>query len=209
MKIGIIVAMDKELEQLREVVAGGSRRNSIVLQKCGIGKVNSAIGAMRMIDAHHPDLIISSGCAGGASDCLHIGSLVVGSAVAYHDVYCGPETAAGQVQGLPARYEAPSELVAKATEIGAVAGLIASGDWFVTGASEMLAVKRRQPEAIAVDMESCSIAQVCYLKNVPFLSLRIISDLPLSDNNTQQYHDFWAQMANGSFEATKSFLAQL
>ncbi len=209
MKIGIIVAMDKELEQLREVVAGGSRRHCIVLQKCGIGKVNAAIGAMRMIETYHPDLIVSSGCAGGAADGLHIGQLVAGSTVAYHDVYCGPETAAGQVQGLPARYDAPAALIAKAEAVGAKTGLIASGDWFVSSAAEMHAIKQRQPEAIAVDMESAAIAQVCHMNGVPFLSLRIISDLPLSDENIEQYADFWSQMANNSFQATKVFLARL
>ena len=56
MKIGIIVAMDKELEQLRRVFEGSQVR----IDKCGIGKVNAALGAQRMINEYHPDCIISS-----------------------------------------------------------------------------------------------------------------------------------------------------
>ena len=61
MKIGIIVAMDKELEQLRKVF----NDSDVLVQKCGIGKVNAAVGAAEMIRTWKPDVIISSGCAGG------------------------------------------------------------------------------------------------------------------------------------------------
>ena len=64
MKIGIIVAMDKELHQLRQLFSDGNVR----VEKCGIGKVNAALGAQRMINEFHPDCIISSGCAGGNGD---------------------------------------------------------------------------------------------------------------------------------------------
>ena len=46
MKIGIIVAMDKEFAQLEKVFHNDK---NIIIQKCGIGKVNSAIGATKMI----------------------------------------------------------------------------------------------------------------------------------------------------------------
>ena len=58
MKIGIIVAMDKELKQLQSLFNDGNVR----VEKCGIGKVNAALGAQRMINEFHPDVIISSGC---------------------------------------------------------------------------------------------------------------------------------------------------
>ena len=60
MKIGIIVAMDKELRQLQQLFCNENVR----VEKCGIGKVNAALGAQRMINEFHPDVIISSGCAG-------------------------------------------------------------------------------------------------------------------------------------------------
>ena len=70
MKIGIIVAMDKELHQLQQLFNDGN----VLVQKCGIGKVNAALGAQRMINEFHPDCIISSGCAGGNGDdiCPHV-----------------------------------------------------------------------------------------------------------------------------------------
>lgn len=57
MKIGIIVAMDKELKQLKQLFSDENVR----VEKCGIGKVNAALGAQRLINEFHPDVIISSG----------------------------------------------------------------------------------------------------------------------------------------------------
>ena len=56
MKIGVIVAMEKELRQLRDVFS----EDEVVVQQCGIGKVNAAIGTMEMIGKHHPNIIIST-----------------------------------------------------------------------------------------------------------------------------------------------------
>lgn len=101
MKIGIIVAMDKELSQLQQLF----NQDNVRVEKCGIGKVNAALGAQRMIYEFHPDVIISSGCAGGNGDDINIQDIIVGSEVTYHDVYCGKAiddiTVYGQVQGLP------------------------------------------------------------------------------------------------------------
>ena len=111
MKIGIIVAMDKELHQLQQLFNDGN----VLVQKCGIGKVNAALGAQRMINEFHPDCIISSGCAGGNGDDINIQDVVVSSELCYHDVYCGRAidntTVYGQVQGLPARYQADVHLM--------------------------------------------------------------------------------------------------
>ena len=138
MKIGIIVAMDKEYAQLKEIAAS-IQKHEIVLAKCGIGKVNAALGAAEMIRQHHPDIIISSGCAGGNGDDINIQDVVVSSQLVYHDVYCGKAvddtTIYGQVQGLPARFEADAHLleVAKSLNLQSSTlnlhpGLIVTGD---------------------------------------------------------------------------------
>ena len=86
MKIGIIVAMDKELRQLQSLFSDGNIR----VEKCGIGKVNAALGAQRMINEFHPDAIISSGCAGGNGDDVQIQDVVASTELCYHDVYVVP-----------------------------------------------------------------------------------------------------------------------
>ncbi len=225
-KIGLIVAMDKESAQLRtlldeayteqhnhkDFVIGTLEGTTVILQQCGIGKVNSAIGAVEMIDCYHPDLLISTGVAGGADISLNPLDVVVASSCAYHDAYCGQEVAYGQIIGMPPRFKAPASLVEKALALRAPegvkikSGLTVSGEWFVDSREKMAAILERFPEAVAVDMESCAIAQTCLIYKTPFISFRIISDVPLKDNHGAQYFDFWNRMAEGSFETTREFL---
>lgn len=209
MKIGMIVAMDKELKQLRPLFP----ENKVILQKSGIGKVNAAIQTVEMIQQYKPDVIISSGCAGGNGDDVNVQDVVVSSELAYHDVYCGTAidstTVYGQVQGLPARYQADPYLLEKALLTGAKPGLIVTGDWFVDSKDKMLEIISHFPEAKAVDMESCAIAQACYINKVPFISFRVISDIPLRDTDASQYHNFWDTIAENSFQVTKAFIESL
>lgn len=214
MKIGIIVAMDRELHQLQSLFNGGN----VMVQKCGIGKVNAALGAQRMINEFHPDAIVSSGCAGGHGDGVSVQDIVVSTELTYHDVYCGAAvdniTQYGQVQGLPARYQADPWLLEKATTLSLDGvrlhqGLIVTGDWFVDSKEKMRDIVGHFPDAKAVDMESCAIAQTCYLNRVPFISFRVVSDTPLHDTDASQYHNFWDTVAERSFLTTRQFVESL
>ena len=228
MKIGIIIAMDKEFRRISEQLDGlkveidGGRKfvtgrlgdNELVLHQCGIGKVNAAIGASEMIRRYNPDLMVSTGCAGGGRTDMEVMDIVASTELAYHDVYCGEamgKTVYGQVQGMPARYTSPSELVEKAKSVSprVHAGLIVTGDWFVDSKEKMREIVGHFPEAAAVDMESAAIAQTCHIYGIPFISFRVISDIPLKDTNASQYHDFWNTVADNSFETTKEFLLKI
>jgi adenosylhomocysteine nucleosidase len=44
---------------------------------------------------------------------------------------------------------------------------------------------------------------------VPFISFRVISDIPLRDTDASQYHDFWDTIAQNSFQVTKTFIESL
>jgi adenosylhomocysteine nucleosidase len=224
MKIGIIVAMEKEMAHLQALIEGAVveeylgktfvcgriGEKEVVMQQCGIGKVNAAIGTMEMIYHYSPDLIVSSGCAGGADTNLKVTDVVVGTTYTFHDVYCGSEVAYGQMVGMPVCYHADERLVKTALNLGndvrVHAGMIVSGDWFVDSKDKMREILSHFPDATAVDMESCAIAQTCYLCHVPFVSFRVISDIPLLDTDASQYYDFWTRVAEGSFQVTKSFL---
>lgn len=227
MRIGIIVAMDKEFAQLKtllsssetehhngkDFVIGSIGSNEVIMQQCGIGKVNSTIGAVEMIDGYHPDLIISTGVAGGADATLNVKDVVVATECRYHDAYCGKECEYGQLMGMPASFKSPEDFVEKAMNLNCGVhirkGLTVSGEWFVDSKEKMQSILDHFPNAQAVDMESCSIAQTCYLYKTPFISFRIISDVPLKDTDASQYYDFWSQMADGSFNVTKSFLESI
>ena len=227
MTLGIINAMHKEHEQLVGLlqnvkenkvgrfsfVEGTLNNHRLVLMESGIGKVNAAVGAVELIRRYQPDALINTGVAGGIDTCLDVMDVVAGQRVVYHDVDCGPESQSGQVQGLPLYYEADERLYAAAmkvmTETRLHGGLICSGDQFITDKAQLQCIKGRFPEALAVDMESGALAQVCYLYEVPFLSFRIISDTPGADEHFSQYNNFWSDMADKSFGVTKSLLDEI
>lgn len=227
MKIGVIVAMTAEyklvsalLENKMERTIGGIpflegqiSGRSVVLARSGIGKVCSAVGAVEMIRAFQPDCIINTGVAGGIDDSLEVMDIVVGDRTVYHDVWCGEGNEYGQIQGMPACFPADLYLLEKAlalpTDIPLKSGLICSGDRFVTDRESLETIKANFPEGLAVDMESCSLAQVCYLYSVAFLSFRIISDTPGAEDRAGQYRDFWTLAPQKSFQVLKQLIGQL
>ena len=91
MKIGIVVAMDKEFICIKSLlndicqternghtlVTGKIGNNDIIMLQCGIGKVNAAIGTTVLTDYFLPDVVISTGVAGGASTTLNVQEVVV------------------------------------------------------------------------------------------------------------------------------------
>ena len=207
--------MGKEMELLRNLlqneacveadgmsfVKGIVGSTEVVAMQCGIGKVNAAIGAVSLIGRFSPDMVINTGVAGGADPSVNVMDVVVGARVAYHDVWCGPESVLGAVQGLPLYYEAPADWIARVPSRQDVkVGLICSGDQFIDTDEALQRIKGSFPEAMAVDMESGAIAQVCHIKQVPFLSMRVISDSPgAGHNNTVQYEDCWTDAPAQSF----------
>lgn len=226
MKTGIIVAMDKELQLLLPLLDSSMTAveingftfyqgliggKEVVVGKCGIGKVNAAIGALTMIDTFHPSLIINSGVAGGTGSGnppLDILDVLMPSAIAYHDVWCGPGTVPGHAAGCPAMFECPLGDDVRAA-IGAKDGLLASGDIFVDDRQVLDRILKLYPEASAVDMESAAIAQVCHLKDVPFVCLRVISDTPGEEGNAAAYSNFWTAAPERTFAALEHLLRLL
>ena len=227
MKIGIIAAMSSEYKQVAQLLEnkkeytegiyeyteGNIKNNTVILTKCGIGKVNAAVGAVELIRTFYPDCIISTGVAGGIDKCLKIMDVVVSNQIVYHDVWCGEGNAYGQIQGMPTFFEGNKTLfdcaISLDTDTPIHGGLICSGDKFITDREELDVIKGNFPEGLAVDMESGSIAQVCYIYKVPFISFRIISDTPGAENHWEQYTNFWGEMADRSFGVTKAFLESL
>ncbi len=162
MKIGIIVAMDKEFTQLKtlltesqterknhkDFVIGKIGNNEVVMQQCGIGKVNSTIGAVEMIDNYHPDLVISSGVAGGADINLNVTEVVVATDCVYHDAYCGDECEFGQILGMPATFKTPKEYVEKALAINEPARQQAPEDSCRTDCQRRMVCRQQGEDAL-------------------------------------------------------------
>ena len=225
MKILILAAMEKEinlllniLDNLKEtevegikIAEGEFKHHTIMIGKCGIGKVNAAINTLILLRALKPDLLINSGVAGGAG--LPISTVLVADKVAYHDVWCGPGTEYGQADGMPLFMFPSAEFLNMAKEITeeslAATGLICSGDKFISSAEEINKIREHFPEVKAVDMESAAIAQVALQTGTPFAVIRVVSDTPGEGENISQYKDFWTKAPEKTFEVLKKILTKI
>ena len=150
MRIGIIGAMEEEVELLRaslqntetEVIAnceftsGTYEGQDIILLKSGIGKVNAAMSTTILLQHFKPELVINTGSAGGFDENLEVGSIVISDEVLHHDV---DVTAfgydMGQVPQMPATFHSNPELfelaeraVKELEDLPYAGGFIATGD---------------------------------------------------------------------------------
>lgn len=210
MKTGVIVAMSSELEALR--------RSGIQSRLSGIGKVNAARTATELILREAPDCIINSGVAGSVSPLAGLFDVVVASETAYHDVWCGEPNAPGCVEGLPQRFPSDPQLLEVASGLvnpgsahpHVCQGLVCSGDQFFISMEEDRRILSLYPDALACDMESAAIAQVCLHYGVPFLSLRVISDVHTgAQEQKASYEDFWKHLTDSSFAVLKSLIDRI
>lgn len=224
MKIGLIVAMDAEFDLVKQLlenakinnirhitfIEGIYQNNHIILMKSGIGKVCAAVAAAEMINNFSPDYIINTGVAGGIDNSLSVMDIVLGEKNTYHDVWCGEEYEHGQIQGFPTYFCGNEDLLNKLTQINSDVrihkGLIVSGDKFITDLEELKKIKTLFPQALAVDMESTAIAQVCNIYSIPYLAVRIISDTPGIEKHYEQYQNFWQQAPKKLLDIIKQLI---
>lgn len=215
-KIGIIFAMKEELSALKKYLTitneysifnlkfYESKMNNIeiVLVECGVGKVNAARTTQILIDNMKVDYIFNIGVAGGVSNKLSVGDIVLGEKLVQHDFdITSFNHEKGYIPSVGVYIDSDTYLLNIANEvlnsikdITYHRGVIASGDIFCTETkmSEKIATKFN---ALCVEMEGASIAQVCFLSHVPFLIIRSISDV-INDNNKVTYEEFLLSSCN-------------
>lgn len=207
-RVGIIFAMDEELDALKEYLVIEKEYNIFdltfyegvldgvycILVKSGIGKVNAARSAQILIDNMKVDYIFNIGVAGGVDNKLSVGDIVIGERLVQHDfnlVAFGRER--GEIPNIGQYIESDDYLVKLAEEVSlndvnVFSGVIASGDIFCSDV-EMSKKIGKKFGTLCVEMEGASIAQVCYLSHIPFLIIRSISDV-VDGNNNVTYEKF-------------------
>ena len=215
MKIGVLLAMEAEYESIARMDFNFPGKD-VIAKVSGIGKVNAAMAATELILKENPDCIISSGCAGGMLPGQKVADFVIASATAYHDVWCGRPNQTGQVQGCPLLFKADPHLLEVAVQVARTydhpvqLGLIVTGDQFFISMEEDRRILGVHPDALAADMESAAIAQVCAAYGKPFISLRIISDIHTSDKvQKETYENFWGELEEIRFRLLKEFINKL
>lgn len=218
--IGIIAAMQEEADYLiqamtdknEQVIAGchffdGKIANkNVVLVKSGIGKVNAALAATLLHEHYEPKYVINTGSAGGYSDVLNVGDVVVSQDIVYHDVdVTSFDYKYGQVPGMPEKFVADSclltitEQVLNELNIPNARGTIATGDSFMSDQARVNFVQQQFPSLIAVEMEAAAIAQICYHYKSPFVVIRALSDIAGKESSIS-FEQFLKTAAKNSSE---------
>lgn len=208
-KIGIIFAMEEELNALKKYVCIEKEYNIFDLtfyeaivnnNKCiltlgGIGKVNSARSTQILIDNMDIDYIINIGVAGSISNLVDVLDIVIGEKLVQHDFdITAFDHEKGYIPNVGTFINSDNYLLSIANEIAiennfpVKRGTIASGDIFCTDINMTNKINKKF-NALCVEMEGASIAQVCYLSHIPFLIIRSISD-SLNGNNKLTYEEF-------------------
>ena len=215
--IGIIGAMDLEVEKLIEVMAdkkeieyakrkfyvGKLEGADVVLARCGVGKVNAGITVQMMVDKFNITHIINTGVAGSLNETIDIGDIVLATGAVYHDLEA---TAFGYERGQVPQmevFEFPTseELVSLAEksckkvnpDVKVFKGRIASGDQFIADKATKADIKKYF-DPYCVEMEGCAMAHAAYVNDIPCLIIRAISD-KADDSAEMDYPTFEREAA--------------
>ena len=201
--IGIIAAMDVELEAIKNIVQdekkvviakhtfyeGSIGDKKIVFVDSGVGKVNAALITQAMIDHFKVDAVINTGIAGGLDPSLKHMSVVLGECLSYHDFdhdlmkrfYPYKDSFSGDERLLSLMEDVFSERDLRR-------GNIITGDQFISSKEKQLQL-REDFQGTCVEMEGAAIAHVCDANDIPFLGVRSISDFA-DDDGEEDYEKF-------------------
>ncbi len=230
-KIGIIGAMELEVEQLKaelsesrivkkagmEFHEGVLNGASVVVVRCGIGKVNAALCVQILADLFQVTHVINTGVAGSLNAELDIGDILISQDALHHDV---DVTIFGYRPGeVPQmgflEFQADQRLAALAQDacervnpdVNVVLGRVVSGDQFISSKE----VKERlisQFHGDCAEMEGASIAHGAYLNGIPFVIIRAISD-KADDSAEMDYPTFEAAAARHSAALVKELAGKI
>ncbi|EGT3617566.1 5'-methylthioadenosine/adenosylhomocysteine nucleosidase [Clostridium perfringens] len=161
--------------------SGNFKGVDVVSLYCGVCKVNAAIAAQLLIDKFNVTHIIVTGVAGGIDTRLNIGDTVISTEVAYHDVEADiltqyhPWMKSIYFKVDNTLLEICKKVLHENTFNHEIYfGRIVTGESFITNNMREEIINKFNP--LCVDMETGSIAHVCYANSIPFLAIRSITD---------------------------------
>lgn len=198
--IALFYAMPSEIASLigdaaPQAEEGGIKFYDIrpgVMACCGgVGKVNAAMAAQKLIDRYHPDLILNAGVAGCFEE-VPIGTLVLAEGFMQHDfdtsAVDGPDAlgliATVNRKVIPTADFEKARAAMDQTGIPYRTGLVATGDWFAVP-GERVDFIRENFHPLLIEMEGCAVAQVCWRNGVKCMAIKSVSDCVTS------HHDYF------------------
>lgn len=227
MRIGILCAGDREAAPFLEILSEEKKTEKamltfhegtiegidVVTLYSGVCKVNAAIAAQILIDTFGVDLIINAGTAGGMDPALSILDVVISTEAAYHDVAphilteFHPWMENAFFKAAPPLLQLARKAVDKLPLAGTIHfGRMVTGEAFVTDADRDGINQQYTP--LSVDMETASIAHVCYVNQIPFIAIRCITD-DARHNGTGHFEENCAKASSIARDVTIAVLSEL
>lgn len=154
----------------------------VLIARCGIGKVLSAVATEYFLEKYDIKQLIFTGMAGSLSQDLGIGDILVAKDLVFYDV---DVTAFGYKMGHIPQTEyrfidGDAGLInifsTMKLDCNIKIGRILTGDKFIKNKDEIRELNL-EFKGDAVEMEGASVALVCKLHGVPFVIIRVISDM--------------------------------
>lgn len=204
-KIAVIGAMPSELADIRLMLGEAEikrisgfdfyineyKGNKIINACCGIAKVNAALCTQVLIDNFSPDYVINAGVAGGMNTAVKVCDIVISTEVLPHDLdphfladyppYCAVFKADDKIMDT-------AEKVCGEFSVNSFRGRIVSGEQFISDSAVKAAILEKFAP-YAVDMESAAVGHCCFLNEMPFASIRCISD-NADDEGAMSFDEF-------------------
>ena len=148
----------------------------------GIGKVNAAFSTQIVIDKFSPDIIINFGAAGGCDRSVKVLDYYIADKCCQYDFEQSltENLPLGLIQGYDSNYFKAKDIVCELEK-----KIFATADKFLTSENDLSPVQALS--ASVCDMESGAIAQVCVSNDVPFISVKGITDSVYKENGTGQF----------------------
>lgn len=193
--IGVIGAMESEIEafrskfgaeetEVREIYHAEVGEKNLYIAQSGIGKVNAAITAQRLVDLFKVNFLINSGVAGCISKELSTCDAVIADTLCYHDF--NPLEILEENFPYTSHFKADKKLTTLALNacdrlsdggklFRYIKGVIVSGDCFVSD-STVVERLRKDFGALCTEMEGAAIAHVATANRIPFAVIRTMSD---------------------------------
>lgn len=175
----------------------------------GVGKVNAAMAAQKLIDRYHPDLILNAGVAGCFEE-VPIGTLVLAEGFMQHDfdtsAVDGPDAlgliATVNRKVIPTADFEKARAAMDQISIPYRTGLVATGDWFAVP-GERVDFIRENFHPLLIEMEGCAVAQVCWRNGVKCMAIKSVSDCVTS------HHDYFFNFPTAMRDLNAAVLAFL
>lgn len=198
------------------IYEGQLENTAVIVAKSGVGKIMSSMFTQYLANNFSIKQIIFTGLAGGISNNLNIGDIIIAEDLVQYDMdVTNLGFKIGQIPYTDIRFiPCDKKLIAlaktyKSNKHQVHLGRILTGDTFVTHEQQLLLINKFQElQGDAVEMEGAAVALVAFLNNIPCIIIRTISD-KADGSALVNFNEFLPLASENSFKIISHILKEI